>query len=160
MKKNAEYYKKVLKLDPVKCNGFLKLAYDQSPDFNFAYYLTEKNMICPWHTMGTTETCHFIDGDPMTVICMQKGQPVYYQLFSEINPDLNQHFHLFIPPQTPCAFFVSDPGEWSLISHFHFPSYDETTCFYFTAKEFAEKYPSYAHLGKKYGLRGFYNKKS
>lgn len=160
MKKNADYYKKKLELEPVKCNGFLKLAYDHSPNFNFSYYLTTPELVCPWHTMGTLETCHHIDGAPMTVICIEDGKPIYYRLFSEIDPTINQQLHLFIKPQTMCAFFVEEPGEWSLISHFHFPSYDESTCKYFTEEEFNKIYPHYPELGKKYGLKGFYNKKS
>lgn len=156
MGKNAEYYKNLLNLEPVKCNGWLQVVYDQAPQFNFAYYLLEKGIICPWHTMGSTESCHYVDGDEMFILCMKKNGKKWEPELTRLNRE-NRDF--FILPGTWCTFFLSSPKHWSLITHFHFPSYEENLTLYATPDQFKDLFPNYAILGDKYGLTYQFNKK-
>lgn len=155
MEKNADYYKNLLNLEEVKCNGFLKLVHDEAPNFNFAYYLLEGELICPWHTMGSTESCHYIDGSDMLILTMVKKEEKWEPLLTRLN-EKNRDF--FIKPNTWCTFFLENGKGWSLITHFHFPSYREELTNYATASKFSDLFPEYAILGEKYGFKNHFNK--
>lgn len=157
MEKNAEYYKNKLELEPAKCNGYVKCVSQKMPHFNFAYYLLEGDLICPWHRMGTLETCHYIDGDPIEIIYMRKIASVYIPTIYTLSED---NLHLFLDAGTWCAFYLPQGSTWSLISHFHIPPYKEKETEYACPEDFKVYFPELQELAEKYGLRYFYNRKS